>query len=82
MFDSMEFKTIFSTSKSQLREVFIGDKIIGKVTSLSHTSERILILVFLWCKATNFRVIGGDCRLADSSGVSRPGNWIPFDSIS
>ena len=32
--------------------------------------------------ATNFRVIGGDCRLADSSGVSRPGNWIPFDSIS
>ena len=25
---------------------------------------RILILVFLWCKATNFRGINVDCRLA------------------
>ena len=32
--------------------------------NLSHSSERILILVFLWNKATNFRGIVGDCLLA------------------
>lgn len=34
------------------------------VVALSRSSERILILVFLWYKATNFRGIRGDCRLA------------------
>ena len=32
--------------------------------NLSHSSERSLILVFLWNKATNFRGIVRDCRLA------------------
>ena len=30
----------------------------------SLSSERILILVFLWYTATNFRGVVGDCRLA------------------
>ena len=30
----------------------------------SRSSERILILVFLWYIATNFRGLVGDCRLA------------------
>lgn len=30
----------------------------------SRSSERILILVFLWYIATNFRGVAGDCRLA------------------
>ena len=29
----------------------------------SRSSERILILVFLWYIATNFRGVAGDCRL-------------------
>ena len=53
---------------------------------LSRSSERIPILVFLWFKATNFRDIVDDCRLAPPplilSGASWPGNWTPFDSIS
>ena len=34
------------------------------LVKLSRSSERILNLVFLWYKATNFRGIGGNCRLA------------------
>ena len=30
---------------------------------LSRSSKRILILVFLWYRATHFRGIEGDCRL-------------------
>ena len=45
---------------------------------LSRSSERILILVFLWYKATIFQGIGGNCRLLILSGASRPGNWTPF----
>ena len=36
----------------------------GKFFSALRSSERILSLVFLWYKATNFRGIVGDCRLA------------------
>ena len=38
---------------------------------LSRSSERILILVFLWYKTTNFRSIRGDCRLAAPSDFIR-----------
>ena len=31
---------------------------------LSRSSKRILILVFLWYRATHFQVIEGHCRLA------------------
>ena len=37
---------------------------------LSRSSKRILILVFLWYRATNFRGIEGDCRLAAPTDFS------------
>ena len=37
----------------------------------SRSSERIVILVFLWCKATNFQGIGGDCRLGAPTNFIR-----------
>ena len=37
----------------------------------SLSSERILILVFLWYIATNFRGVVGDCRLAASTDFIR-----------
>ena len=41
------------------------------VVALSPSSERILILVVLWYKATNFRGIRGDCRLAAAADFIR-----------
>ena len=53
------------------------------------SSEGILILVFLWYKATDFRGIGGNCRLAAPTYFSRgilarklDSFWINFVSIS
>ena len=45
-------------------------------------SERFLILVFLWYKATDFRGITADLELPPLilSGAYWPGNWTPFDS--
>ena len=43
--------------------------IVGVTLSLS--SERKLILVFLWYKATNFRGVAGDCRLAAPTDLIR-----------
>ena len=34
------------------------------LSNLSRSSERILISLFLWYKATYFRGVGGDCRVA------------------
>ena len=36
---------------------------LSVMPNFSRSSERILILVFLWYKATDFRGIAGDCRL-------------------
>ena len=37
----------------------------------SRSSERIVTLVFLWCKATNFQVIRDDCRLGAPTNFIR-----------
>ena len=53
--------------------------------NFSSSSERILILVFLWYKATNFRGIGGDCRLAAPTDFIRgisPGKLDSFRLVS
>ena len=49
----------------------------------SRSSERILILVFLWCKATNFRGINVDCRLATpiSNQIAGFGGFRPPASL-
>ena len=53
--------------------------------NFSSSSERILILLFLWYKATNFRGIGGYCRLAAPTDFIRgisPGKLDSFRLVS
>ena len=47
----------------------------------SLSSERILILAFLWYIATNFRVVVGDCRLAAPTDFIRGISAGKLDSL-